>query len=488
MLRVSFIVLLFLSAELQGQTADYNPDMQMGLKYLVQFRYKDLFKAIEEERLKNPENRVADFLEASAISIETFVNEGKLFYLNNEPSLDLLVERIEQLPKTEPYRGLFLGELYLARAALEIKFDNKAKGAYLFYKAYNLVKDNYKSFPDFSPNYIPWGVLQAGVGSLPANYKGLAQFFGFSGSIEYGMELISKGYYQSIIAKEYEFYKEFNAFVYAFIKLNITNDNQLDLDKLGVNVKENISLSYLQSLIYLNKGDAKSAYSLMRDLPRNEKYLNIPFLEYHTGKVAMIINPQQAKVHLESYLKLVKNGKYVKSTYRYLAWYYLLNEDTTSLKLMQDRVKTQGDLFTGADQQALKEAQRGFNKVLVKARLNFDAGKYSQVVDNLQASAFDTHCLKDWEKIEFYYRKGRALQELNSNQSALENYTKAIAILPQEKSYAYGNSLLQLALLYEHQGKQQQALFYFEKTLSIEDYPFYEGIHQKAKAGLTRLK
>ena len=55
-------------------------------------------------------------------------------------------------------------------------------------------------------------------------------------------------------------------------------------------------------------------------------------------------------------------------------------------------------------------------------------------------------------------------------------------------SYALGNSALQMGLIYERMNKPDVAKLYFKKALRYDQYPFYEGIHQKAKAGIDRLK
>jgi hypothetical protein len=42
-------------------------------------------------------------------------------------------------------------------------------------------------------------------------------------------------------------------------------------------------------------------------------------------------------------------------------------------------------------------------------------------------------------------------------------------------------------LIYEKQYDYKQAKIYFEKCLSLSDFDYERGIHQKAKSGLDRI-
>ena len=48
-------------------------------------------------------------------------------------------------------------------------------------------------------------------------------------------------------------------------------------------------------------------------------------------------------------------------------------------------------------------------------------------------------------------------------------------------------SALQIALIYEKQNELDKAAIYFEKCLSMSDFDYERGIHQKAKSGLGRI-
>jgi hypothetical protein len=479
---------LFCGLALGAQKVDFSPSMQIGLADIAHLRYADLKEKITREKIMNKGNRVPDYLEAAALCIELFVNENEATYLKKEPILDGLKSRLEELPDSEPFKRVFLGEIYLAQASLQGKFQNNIQAAWLFYKAYSLLKENYELYPNFEPTYVPWGVLNAAIGSLPANYRNIAGFLGFEGNITLGLNLVRKGYYACLASKQYQFYQPYFGFVYCYINYQLGSADNVDLYKLGLSVEESAFFIYLQSKILLKKGETQKAYALLKRRPQGNAYLNFNYLNYATGKVALTLEDPKAVFYLKQFLKDAHNHNYFKSTYRFLAWHYLLSQKPDSLALYRSKILTAGATFVGADKQAVAEAQRGFNATLIKARLRFDGGYYPEVIKMLNDNAQQRCCSKPWELTEFFYRKGRAFQELGLQDKAIASYQQALNIKNTPPTSALGNSALQLALILEDRRQFEQSKKYYQKTLQINDFPFYEGIHQKAKTGLTRLK
>jgi hypothetical protein len=48
-------------------------------------------------------------------------------------------------------------------------------------------------------------------------------------------------------------------------------------------------------------------------------------------------------------------------------------------------------------------------------------------------------------------------------------------------------SALQIAFIYEQKKEFANAEIYFEKCLSLSNFDYERGIHQKAKAGISRI-
>ncbi|MGB0980046.1 MAG: tetratricopeptide repeat protein, partial [Croceimicrobium sp.] len=243
---------------------------------------------------------------------------------------------------------------------------------------------------------------------------------------------------------------------------------------------------YLEAQQLLSQGDASASLELLMKRPQGPSYLNIPFFDYYTGKVALMVDREEAKKQLERFLKESRDKEHRKSAYRYLAWYHLLKGEQQAAEAYRQKILSEPVTLTGSDKQALVEAQRGFNSYLIKARLNFDAGRYSNVVQDLKPGIINKHCKEPWEFQEYHYRRARALQELGLRDEAIKSFNESLKY-QSPISFSLANSTLQLALLFEEKGNWSKSRDLFKAALVLEDYPFHEGIQQKAKAGLARL-
>lgn len=486
MRKISIYILVLLAFSLTAQKVDFNANMQKGIDAIAELRYKDLGKILSQERKLNPENRVSDYLEAASLCIQIFFVEDENFYETKAARLDALVERLEALPESDPYRAVFIAEISLARAGIYGKFKSNIKAAWLFYRAYNLLQDNYKKYPQFAPTLIPLGVLQTAVGSLPEDYKSIASLFGFDGNIELGLKMIRQAYYYSIADPKLKFHQSYFGFVYAYVNFELATEEQVSLYTLDMNVKGSSFFSYLEAQQMLANGQTAMSLKLMEERPRGENYLSVPFFDYYTGKVALMIRPEKAEKYLLNFLTTSRDNENRKSSYRYLAWYHLLRNESAQAETYRQKILLEPSTLTGSDKQALEEAKRGFNIFLIRARLDFDAGRYTKIIKDLDPKRLSKVGDEDWVYQEFYYRRARAFQELGFKDKALDSFLQAVS-WSQPETYSLGNSLLQIALLYEEKANTRESRRYFIKALALKSYAFHEGVHQKARAGLERL-
>jgi tetratricopeptide (TPR) repeat protein len=92
------------------------------------------------------------------------------------------------------------------------------------------------------------------------------------------------------------------------------------------------------------------------------------------------------------------------------------------------------------------------------------------------------------ESTEYLYRFGRIFHEWNKTDSALLYYEKAIAKGKALPRYFAANAALASAQIHEMKGDKDKAVAYYSLCLSFEEHEYKNGIDQKAKAALDRLK
>lgn len=479
-LLLSLITCSFLSA----QKVDFNDHLAQGIDAAIELRYPDLEEILAKERELNPDNRMSDYLEAVSLVLQMFLVEDEAFFDERVSHLNRLIDKLDDLPDSDPNKRVLQAELILGRSGVYGKYKHNIKAAWGFYRAYNLLSENFELYPDHIPTLIPYGVLLTAVGSLPDDYRSIANLFGFEGDIQRGLKYIRKAYYYSLANPKYRFHRNYFGFVYAYVNFELETQEQVSLYTLGMKVESSAYFIYLEAQQKLRAGQAVEALSLLQKMPKGDAYLNIPYFTYYQAKVALMVNPELAKRYLDDFLEETKDNERKKSAYRYMAWYHLLKGEREAAEGYRQKILQEKESLTGADKQALAEARRGFNTHLIKARLDFDAGRYAQIVETLSPWLLAKACKKDWEKQEFHYRRARALQELGFGKEAQTEYQKAVSF--SNTTYALGNSTLQLGLLAERQGAWATAREYLEKAASLEGYPFYEGVQQKAKTALSR--
>lgn len=468
--------------------ARYTPSLEKAFGLIIEMRFLEARQLVLEEKKAQPDNRAADYLTTAMICVELFVNEDQEAYGRQQDRIDEAIDRIEDLPETEPLRNLFLGELYTAQAILNGKFKNNLTAAWQFYKAYQLLTENHGRFPEFAPAYIPLGVMYAAIGSLPDEYQGMASLLGFKGSVEQGMGLLQSAYRQISVDPRWDFYRPYAGFVYSYADYQLGANAQNSPQQLGLDVASSGFLIYLQALYEVQNGRPERAISWLEKKPSSAEYLDFTYLYYMSGKTLLGIDNEAAKARFETYLQRTQSDLYKKSTYRYLSWYYLLKGDREHARKMREMVYSQGGTGTGADRQALRENNQPLNPLLVRARILFDAARYLEAREALLEKSPAECCPGPASEVEYHYRLGRVEERMGNETEAIKYFRQALQTSEGQPSYALGNSALQLALIYQQRGENDLARFYFKKCLKVSGYPFYEGVHQKAKAGLARLK
>lgn len=483
-----FIIILCLGFAIgNAQYIKLDLGLQTALDQVLELKLKKAQSIVDSVSTSQKNNLACSYINAIIVSNKLLLHEDKEEFDKERGKLEKFIEEISKASDADPQKKKMMSEIHLAIAILHAKYQNNIRAGLEFYTAYNLLKSNFEEFPDHYPTYVPLGVLYAAIGSLPEGYQSIASLFGMKGSVKEGMNLLHKGYWRTISNKETRFYRDYYGFIYAYTAFKIQGRTDVSLSSLGINFKKSSNLIYLESLIDIQKGDAEKAFEYLPKRPKGEEYEDYHFMDYHTGKVAIAFSRDSARFYLRKFLKETEDEYYLKSTYRYLSWCAMLEGDQKGLKANRKLAKTKGSLKTGADRQAQKECEADFNEVLIRGRILFDGGRYSDAISYMISQEGKLKVFSPQDQLEYHYRLGRIYQEDGKKQLAIKEFSDALEIKTEEESFAKGNSALQLGYTYELLGKKDLAKKYYEKTLSLQGFPFYEGLHQQAKAGLDRL-
>ena len=211
-------------------------------------------------------------------------------------------------------------------------------------------------------------------------------------------------------------------------------------------------------------------------------------MDFLLGSAKLNALDESADVSLQKFITQNKGRSYQKEAYRKLAWYYLMKGDVALYKKNMQEILLLKDAPTDEDKSAQKEAEKKIipNKELLKARVLFDGNQYEKALTIMQNISIN-QLTRTFDKVEYYYRKARILDELNKDTDAIKNYLIAIQKGEQIDSYLAANACIKIAQIFEKSKKPNNAVLYYKKALTLVKDEYADSIDAEAKAGLNRL-
>ena len=389
-----------------------------------------------------------------------------------------------------PYYLFSQAEIHLQWALTRIKFEEYLKAAIEVNKAIGMLERNRKKFPDFISNNKSLSILHAVAGTIPKKYKGvLGVISNFDGTIDEGIREIDK-VLEYAKSNDYFFQDEAIA-IKALILLHLKGKDKEAwnfLNTSGLDHDKNPLASFLYASVASKNGNNEEVIEILKGRKRSIQAYPFYYLDLMLGTAKLSRLDADADVYIKTYINYFKGKNYIKDAYRKLAWHGLVvkGDETLYLQNMVNCME-RGEQVIEEDKAALNEAHRKSipNKLLLRSRILFDGGYGKKALKDLES--INTEGLNEDDQIEYHYRKGRVYQVLN-NDKAFESFVECLALGESSDLYFACNAALQLGILYEDDGDPVKAKTYFKKCVSLNPSEYKNGLHQKAKAGLKRLK
>lgn len=479
---LSLIATLFFSA-IQAQFV-LNADVNKAQELIMDLRFDEATALLKKEQKARPKNGMVHYLQSNILFLQTFINGN---YLEYEPAVDSLEKLIDLVDNnaqdTSAMYRYTLAEMHFELGTLHMIFGYNWSSAWVMLDAFSYIKKNSKAPAGFMPQYMASGVLNVAMGSLPGKYKTLASLMGYSGDVPTGLAQLKKAT-EMKAGKYASFYKK-AVFIYSYISFFLNPREDFNVWDLQPNYTQSPLLIYAQAKIHQERNENEQLISLLSTRPKKGR-AKFYFLDYMLGKAKLNRLDDDADAPLLIFLSEYPGQNNVKSAYRYLSWHYFLRGSYKLSESYRQQAKTLGIAYIGADKQALLDIDHNYNIYLLKAQLYFDGGYYQRALDALSIGVNKLD--KTEEKIEYYYRLGRIYQMQEEDVQAIQSYKKLFLYPESNNTYMAANASLQLGVIYEKLKKKTEAQEFYRQALDYSDFPFEDGIHQKAKAGLARLK
>ena len=492
-MRKSFLLVLFLSITFsvtaRQKVYDFNIRCQQAYDAIMQLRLDAGAALLAEEKKAHPDNLIPYFLENYADFFTLFFNEDPALYAQRKALRADRLARMEEGPTNSPYYLYTQAAIRFQWGMIRVKFSERWDAVWDIRKAYLLLKDNQKKFPQFLPNNMLAGSMQTVFGTIPEGYRWISNTLGMKGSIREGMQLV-----QQVIDSNTEVAKLFReeaCYYYCYLKLFIENkpeDVWGFIQKYKLDTKNNYLFALMVANIAMNNQKATLGIKVLTERNDSVQYEEIPYVYYLLGQLKLCRQDDDANVYLLKFVDRFKGKFYLKEGLQRLSWYYYLHGNMEAANKYRNMILSRGNTETDADKQALKDAKSGKwpHPLLLKARLLSDGGFFQDALKLLQTKkAADFGSME--EKLEYAYRLGRIYDEMGMDDNAIIMYEVTVRTGTNRPEYFAARASLQMGYIYEKRNERTKARNCYQACLDMKGHDYKNSLDQRAKAGIQRL-
>lgn len=429
------------------------------------------------------------YLENYADIVYLLVTEDPTYFKQAQDREDERLEAIEKMDKNSPYHRFVQAEIRLHWAFVKLKFGKELSGCWDIIKAYRLLEENHQKFPAFLPNQKSLGLLHVLIGATPDSYQWVPNLLGLKGNITKGLQEI-----QTVVRQDSVFRPEAQLIDYLLNSyiIGMTDKKILDLEQTIQQQPDDLLFHLFGASMFIKNNQSERALKVLLSRPSGADYLVVPSLEYLKGE-ALLQKGQYPKA-IEAYrvyLRLQKGHNFLKdANFKIFLAYFLQGKEPEGSTYLENVLKL-GKTITEPDKAAQRFAEEykaGLKPLpqLIKARLAFDGGYYSQALSYLQAHK-ESDFTQPKDKAEYTYRLGRILQKTNELAQAIPLYERTI-VLSNQTDWSFGaTASLQLGYIYLAKNQPQKAKQYFQKALSYRKHEYKTSVDNKARAALNKM-
>jgi len=486
-MRILTLLFLFLTNPLFA-SFQMNERMQQSYTHIINLEFEAANELLQIEKIEHPDNGILALHKNYIDFLTILIGEEEEFFLTAKDLKSDRIDFIQSGDDNSPYYLYAQAEVHLQWAFARLKFEEYLTAAYEIQKAYSLLEKNNEQFPNFKLNIKGLGLLHALVGAIPEKYQWVLNLLSMDGGVELGLSEL-----KSLIKdEEMEMYHSEIVFLTTFLQLNMTNNKiayKLLLDEIGNEYSDNYLLNFAAVRLSHALGENDFSIKVLQNRPDVHGKYPFHYLDYLQGMSYLYkLDYEKSQFFLNRFLNNFKGNNYIKSAYQKLAWIAFLKDEKDEKISYLEKIKSEGRVFIDEDRAALKEAVKNLinSPRLLRARLLYDGGYYGKA----QLELASENKLLDYTGFfdEYYYRLARIESKLDyMDEQVITKYQKAFNLGKKSTNYYAAMSALQIGLIYEKENKLNQAKIYFEKCLSLSDFDYERGIHQKAKVGLVRV-
>ena len=496
--RFLFVTILWLgffyniSAQ-QENYFDISPGIVAAYKNIKMLKLDRAQHILDSLKEAEPHNMTVYHIENYIDFFRVFINEDYEEFAALEKNKNYRIKKIKSGDKNSPYYRFALAEVKLQWALSRSKFEEYFTAIREINSALSLLNENKKLFPSFALNNKSLSVIHAYLGTLTGFKAKLLRFISgnYKGTIQQGAQEIK--ILMDYCDTNYCLFKDEVYSIASYLAYFLENDKQKAWDiveKGALDVKNSPLACFVVAGMAQKTGKNDYAIEVLLNKPESSGRLPFYYLDYMLGKSKLYRMDEDALYYMEKFVNNFNGINYLKDAYLKIAWYhYLFDDDKKKYHANIEKCISRGNKLMDEDKSAFKEARKKKEPdyALLKARLLFDGAYYKKALDYLLQYKDKYENAGKPEYLEYQYRMGRILQMLEDDE-ATAYFQRTIEKGKKTKYYFACNAALQLGTIYENKGRFSEAEKYYNLCLDLNPEEYKNSLHQRAVAGLERIK
>ncbi len=488
--RIILLFFILLSTSSLKAEFVFNDNCIKAYQSIISLRLQEGQNILNTEKRANPKNSIPILLENYIDFFKVLTSETNESFEKFKTAKSTRIDLIEDdTQHNSPWYLYSIAELNLQSCINRFKYQEFVTGAYELQKAYKLLEENKKKFPNFLPNQKSFALLYGLVGLVPEQYKWALSTIGLKGNVQEGIEMLEE-LKQKIPNSSYSYFSAECIYFLSFIQMTVENNPNIyeTVIKNTANIPNTSLLkTYICSIVALRSGKGDEAIELLLNRPKSSAYINFYHLDYLLANAKLCRFDNDAVNYFEYYLKNYTGNFNIKDSYLKIAWYYLLKGSIDKYNAYTSLCKVRGQAISERDKvaQMLASETHAPEINLLRARLLFDGGYYKKALDAITDKKLENIPLTV-DKAEYLCRMGLIQRKLNNEEQAIIFFTACIAKGSELKYQYAASSAFNLGNIYEKRKQYSKAAHYYSLCTKMKNEEYKNGFESKAKAGLRR--
>ena len=432
------------------------------------------------------------YLTSAALHRALMSDEDEHFETFNA-RLDTLHDVLSEHPRSK-WRDYMRAEASLWQAVAHSKRGNYVRGALEARSAYRGLRRLVEADPDFYDAYKGYGLLNLGIGSMPASYRFVLRILGYGGTISQGLSDLRQAHSSSAFNRE-----EAGMYLaFANTMLFLSDEKGLELTR---ELYESDTTSTLYAhvhgfMLLANRKSAEAAGILRSAVQRSEtpEYFYNHYLDFY---LAQALFRGELFAEAERYYRRYVNrhpGPALKAmAYLGIGRALEMQGKRADAVSFYERVRASRTFDT--DEASRREAERllarpmsSVERTLLHGKNAYDSGQDARA-EALLVGILQNKSASDDQKAEAAYLLGRLHWARRSSAEAIAHFGRAIEYQQDPTAMWAPWGWFHIGKIWMAQGEVDQARDAFEQARSYGGkFDYYQALDQSIRAALDLLE